>query len=87
MRILLLAPHPFFQQRGTPIAERMLLQVLTAAGHEVEVLTFPEGDDPGIPGCRDPPRPPLPPGARGVRPGFSPKKLVCDAGMLWKPCA
>ena len=52
MRILLLAPHPFFQQRGTPIAERMLLQVLAAAGHEVEVLTFPEGEDPGVPGCR-----------------------------------
>ena len=46
MRILLLAPHPFFQQRGTPIAEKMLLQVLVAAGHEVEVLTFPEGEDP-----------------------------------------
>lgn len=83
MRILLLAPHPFFQQRGTPIAERMLLQVLTAAGHEVEVLTFPEGEDPGVPGCRVH-RAAAPAWARGVRPGFSPKKLVCDAGMLWK---
>ena len=83
MRILLLAPHPFFQQRGTPIAERMLLQVLTAAGHEVEVLTFPEGDDPGVPGCRVH-RAAAPAWARGVRPGFSPKKLVCDAGMLWR---
>ncbi len=83
MRILLLAPHPFFQQRGTPIAERMLLQVLAAAGHEVEVLTFPEGDDPGVPGCRVH-RAAAPAWARGVRPGFSPKKLVCDAGMLWK---
>jgi glycosyltransferase involved in cell wall biosynthesis len=83
MRILLLAPHPFFQPRGTPIAERMLLQVLAAAGHEVEVLTFPEGDDPGVPGCRVH-RAAAPRWARGVRPGFSPKKLVCDAGMLWK---
>ncbi len=83
MRILLLAPHPFFQQRGTPIAERMLLQVLTAAGHEVEVLTFPEGEDPGVPGCRIH-RSAAPAWARGIRPGFSPKKLVCDAGMLWK---
>jgi glycosyltransferase involved in cell wall biosynthesis len=83
MRILLLAPHPFFQQRGTPIAERMLLQVLSAEGHEVEVLTFPEGEDPGVLGCRVH-RAAAPAWARGVRPGFSPKKLVCDAGMLWK---
>ncbi|HEY0510891.1 MAG TPA: glycosyltransferase family 4 protein [Thermoanaerobaculia bacterium] len=83
MRILLLAPHPFFQQRGTPIAERMLLEVLAAAGHEVEVLTFPEGEDPGIPGCRVH-RAAAPAWARGVRPGFSAKKLVCDAGMLWQ---
>lgn len=83
MRILLLAPHPFFQQRGTPIAERMLLEVLAGAGHQVEVLTYPEGDDPGIPGCRVH-RSSAPAWARGIRPGFSAKKLVCDAGMLWK---
>jgi glycosyltransferase involved in cell wall biosynthesis len=83
LRILLLAPHPFFQQRGTPIAERMLLQELIAAGHEVEVLTFPEGEDPGVPGCLIH-RAAAPSWARGIRPGFSPKKLVCDAGMLWK---
>lgn len=83
MRILLLAPHPFFQQRGTPIAEKMVLEVLAAAGHQVEVLTFPEGEDPGIPGCRVH-RSPAPAWARGVRPGFSAKKLVCDLGMLWK---
>jgi len=83
VRILLLAPHPFFQQRGTPIAEKMLLEVLTAHGHEAEVLTFAEGDDPGLPGCRIH-RVPCLPGTRGIRPGFSVKKLVCDAVMLWK---
>lgn len=83
MRILLLAPHPFFQARGTPIAEKMLLEVLAAAGHEVEVLTFPEGDDPGIPNCRVH-RSTAPAWAHGVRPGFSAKKLVCDAGLLWQ---
>jgi glycosyltransferase involved in cell wall biosynthesis len=83
VRILLLAPHPFFQQRGTPIAEKMLLEVLSAHGHEVEVLTFAEGDDPGLPGCRIHRLPSLP-GLRGIRPGFSVKKLVCDAVMLVK---
>ncbi len=81
MKILLLAPHPFFSERGTPLAERRLLEVLCAEGHEVEVLTFPEGEDPGIPGCRVH-RVRALPGTRGVRPGFSIKKLVLDALML-----
>jgi len=82
MRILLLAPHPFFQQRGTPIAERMLLEVLTREGHQVDVLTFHEGEDPGVPGCRAC-RTRSPP-VHNVRPGFSLKKLACDAVMLGK---
>lgn len=81
MRILLLAPHPFFQLRGTPIAERALLQVMTAEGHEVDVLTFPEGEDLDLPNCRIH-RVPAPAWARGVRPGFSLKKLAADAAML-----
>ncbi|HEX6863150.1 MAG TPA: glycosyltransferase family 4 protein [Thermoanaerobaculia bacterium] len=82
MKILLLAPHPFFQQRGTPIAERMLLTILTAHGHEVDVLTFHEGDDPDIPHCRILRIPKVP--VDRVRPGFSAKKLACDAVMLWE---
>ncbi|HKI03235.1 MAG TPA: glycosyltransferase family 4 protein [Thermoanaerobaculia bacterium] len=81
MRILLLAPHPFFSQRGTPIAEKMLLEVLAAQGHEIEVLTFPEGEDPKIPNCRII-RVPAPAWTRGMRPGFSLKKLAGDAVML-----
>ena len=86
MKILLLAPHPFFQQRGTPIAERMLLEVLTAHGHQVDVLTFPEGEDVDLPGCRIL-RIPRPPFVRDIRPGFSVKKLACDAVMLGKTLA
>jgi glycosyltransferase involved in cell wall biosynthesis len=86
MRILLLAPHPFFQQRGTPIAEKMLLEVLAAHGHEMEVLTFAEGDDPGLPGCVIHRLPALP-GVRNIRPGFSLRKLACDAVMLGKVLA
>lgn len=81
MRILLLAPHPFFQQRGTPIAERMLIEVLTAHGHEVDVLTFAEGEEIEIPGCRLFRIPRLP-GTAGIRPGFSWKKLANDSVML-----
>ena len=82
MKILLLAPHPFFQQRGTPIAEKMLLTILTAHGHEVDVLTFHEGDDLDLPNCRILRIPRVPVGR--VRPGFSAKKLACDAVMLWE---
>lgn len=82
MKILLLAPHPFFQQRGTPIAEKMLLEVLSRHGHQVEVLTFPEGEDPGIPGVPIHRVRPLP-GVKDLRPGFSWKKLLYDALMLW----
>jgi glycosyltransferase involved in cell wall biosynthesis len=81
MKILLLAPHPFFQQRGTPIAERMLLEVLAGHGHEIDVLTFHEGDDVHISGCRIRRIPALP-FARGVQPGFSLKKLANDAVLL-----
>ncbi len=81
MRILLLAPHPFFTLRGTPLAERMLLEVLAAQGHEIDVLTFPEGEDPRIPNVRIH-RVPAPAWTRGMRPGFSLKKLAGDAMML-----
>jgi glycosyltransferase involved in cell wall biosynthesis len=83
MKILLLAPHPFFQQRGTPIAEKMLLEVLAGHGHEIDVLTFQEGEDVAIPNVRIHRIPRLP-GVRGVRPGFSLKKLASDAVMFGK---
>ncbi len=86
MKILLLAPHPFFQQRGTPIAEKMLLEVLTGQGHEIDVLTFQEGEDVEIPKVRLHRIPRLP-GVRDVRPGFSLKKLASDAVMLGKALA
>jgi glycosyltransferase involved in cell wall biosynthesis len=81
MKILLLAPHPFFQQRGTPIAERMMLEVLAGRGHLVDVLTYREGEDVRIPGCRIRRIPSLP-FVRDVQPGFSWKKLASDAAML-----
>lgn len=86
MRILLLAPHPFFQQRGTPIAVRMLLEVLAGQGHRVDVLAYAEGSEVEIPGCRLLRIPRLP-GTRNVRPGFSLKKLANDGVMLVKALA
>ncbi len=81
MKILLLAPHPFFQARGTPLAVRMVLEFLSARGHHVDVLTLHEGEDVSIPNCRIYRIPPIP-GVRSVRPGFSLKKVLCDAVMF-----
>ncbi|HEX6474289.1 MAG TPA: glycosyltransferase, partial [Candidatus Limnocylindria bacterium] len=81
MKILVLAPHPFFQARGTPLAVRTVLEFLSARGHQVDVLTLHEGEDLTIPGCRIFRIPRLP-GIRNVRAGFSFKKVACDAVMV-----
>lgn len=80
MRILLLAPHPFFQERGTPIAVRLLASELAAQGHAVEMLCYHEGQDvdqPGVVVHRIAP----PSWVRNVPPGPSWQKLICDAYM------
>ena len=81
MKILMLAPHPFFQARGTPLAVRAVLEFLSTRGHEVDLLTLHEGEDVDSPGCRIYRIPPIP-GVHNVRPGFSFKKLACDAVMF-----
>lgn len=81
VKILLLAPHPFFQVRGTPLAVRTVLEFLSARGHNVDLLTFHEGEDITLPNCRIY-RIPRVPGIRNIRPGFSMKKVFCDGLML-----
>ena len=77
MRILLAAPHPFYQERGTPIAVDLLLRVLCERGDTVDVLTFHEGKDRSYPGVTVH-RISAPPGVRDVGPGPSWKKVICD---------
>lgn len=83
MRVLLLAPHPYYQERGTPIAVDLLVQALIELGHYVDVLTYHEGQDrdhgPAARIYRIPP----PPWCRNIRPGFSLKKVVSDF-YLWR---
>jgi glycosyltransferase involved in cell wall biosynthesis len=79
MKILLLAPQPFYTERGTPIAVRLAAAALTRAGHTVDLLCYHEGEDVALDGLAlhriAPPR-----FVRGVPIGLSWKKLVCD---LW----
>jgi glycosyltransferase involved in cell wall biosynthesis len=77
MRILLVAPQPFYQERGTPIAVRMLVETLCSQGHVVDLLTFHEGMDLEIEGLRIL-RIPAVPGLRNIPIGISWKKLICD---------
>lgn len=82
MRVLVVAPHPFFQERGTPIDVLLVLRVLAERSDvELELLTYHEGDDVDIPGLTVH-RIRRPPGVHHIRPGFSVKKLVCDFYMF-----
>lgn len=49
-RVLVVAPEPFYEDRGTPIAVLQVLHALSELGQEVDVLTYPIGSSPGIPG-------------------------------------
>ncbi|HEY7728239.1 MAG TPA: glycosyltransferase [Candidatus Eisenbacteria bacterium] len=83
MRILVLAPQPFFQHRGTPIAVKAVVSVLADQGHHLDVLAYHEGEEIPIPRGRIH-RIPAIPGVRNLRPGFSIKKVVCDLVMFWR---
>jgi len=52
MKILMIAPEPFFQPRGTPISVYFRLQALADLGHEVDLLTYHLGEDRGFPGLK-----------------------------------
>jgi glycosyltransferase involved in cell wall biosynthesis len=78
MRILTIAPQPFFQPRGTPFSELYRAKALTELGHEVDMVTYPIGEDVDVPGLRIL-RTPRVPGIRRVRIGPSLAKIPLDA--------
>lgn len=83
MKILLLAPSPFFQLRGTPIAVKLLTQVLSAQGHKVHILTYHEGETVEFPNLTISRTPALP-GIKNIKPGPSWKKIISDLAMFIK---
>jgi hypothetical protein len=52
MRILMLAPEPFFEPRGTPFSEYHRLKALSELGHSVDLVTYPFGSDVALPNLR-----------------------------------
>ncbi|MDW7772679.1 MAG: glycosyltransferase family 4 protein [Desulfobulbaceae bacterium] len=81
MRVLVLAPQPFYQNRGTPIAVRLLAEVLGKNGIEVHLLVFHEGEEVELENVTVH-RIPAVPGISSLPPGFSIKKIICDM-LLW----
>jgi glycosyltransferase involved in cell wall biosynthesis len=80
LRILLLAPQPFFEVRGTPLAVLALVRALTALGHRVDLLTFAQGEAVAVPGLRHLRSLRLPVGR--VRAGASLAKLLLDVPFM-----
>ncbi|RIL07260.1 MAG: glycosyl transferase family 1 [Proteobacteria bacterium] len=89
MRVLLLAPQPFFQERGTPIAVRLAATVLSKrAKDQIDLLTYHEGSDLEIANVQLV-RIYVPQwlermGLKGIGPGVSIKKLMCDLLFAFK---
>lgn len=83
MTILMIAPEPFFEPRGTPFSEYFRIRALSDLGHRVDLVTYPFGEDRQIPGLRII-RSWRPPGIRAVKTGPSLAKLVLDFFLFWK---
>jgi len=78
MRILMIAPEPFFEPRGTPFSEFHRIRALTALGHQVDLVTYPFGENVSMPGLRVL-RSLRPPFVKRVKIGPSAAKFPLDA--------
>lgn len=83
MKVLILAPHPFYQERGTPIAVDLLIRALTERGDDVDLLTFHEGIDHVYDRFQIYRIKPWP-AVKNLRPGFTAKKVYCDIFMFFR---
>jgi glycosyltransferase involved in cell wall biosynthesis len=52
VKILMIAPEPFFEPRGTPFSEYHRIRALLELGHTVDLVTYPFGRDVSMPGLR-----------------------------------
>jgi len=85
MRILMIAPEPFFEPRGTPFSEYHRIRALSELGHTVDLVTYPFGRDVTLPGLRVF-RSARPPFMKGIGIGPSWRKLPLDAALFATAC-
>jgi glycosyltransferase involved in cell wall biosynthesis len=52
VKILMIAPEPFFEPRGTPFSEYHRIRALLELGHTVDLVTYPFGRDVSMRGLR-----------------------------------
>jgi glycosyltransferase involved in cell wall biosynthesis len=52
VKILMIAPEPFFEPRGTPFSEYHRIRALIDLGHSVDLVTYPFGRNVEMPGLR-----------------------------------
>lgn len=89
MRILMIAPEPFLEPRGTPFSVYHRIKALIAMGYEVDLVTYPLGKEISLPGLRIYRIPALP-FIRKVKIGPSPAKIPLDIMLFavasWRLC-
>lgn len=82
MKILMIAPEPIFEPRGTPLSVVGRLKAFSDMGHETDLLTYPLGRDVRFPGvqlfrtCRIP-------GLHRIKIGPSLSKIPLDFLLFW----
>jgi glycosyltransferase involved in cell wall biosynthesis len=81
MNILMLAPEPFFEPRGTPISVYFRIRALDELGHSVTLVTYPIGKDVPLRGLKIV-RPPNLLGVRRVKIGPSLTKIPLDLLLI-----
>ena len=89
MKVLVIAPQPFFQERGTPIAVKLAVETLakklppiSEENPHVDLVVYSEGKQIDIPGVSIH-RIYTPSWLRGIRPGISWKKILCDVFLFF----
>jgi glycosyltransferase involved in cell wall biosynthesis len=86
MKILMIAPEPIFEPRGTPLSVVGRLKAFSDIGYRVDLLTYSIGEDINLPGINIL-RIPRIPGVRKVKIGPSLKKIPLDVCLLLKSIA
>lgn len=82
MKVLMIAPQPFFEPRGTPISVYQRLHGLSDLGYEVDLVTYHVGEDVEIPGVTIH-RSPIVPFIKKVKIGPSIAKLPLDIMLFF----
>jgi len=83
MKILMIAPEPFFQERGTPLSEFYRIKALIDLGHQVDLLTYPLGKNISLDNLKIIRIPKLP-FIKNIKIGPSWTKLPLDTLLLLK---